>query len=165
MIFVLVCLLVGACRPSETSPPPGSPDGLPYAYAMDGCAPWDGLATVITLSADTLRRAEPMGSEVPRPHVWISVYQAADALSGQRFDIDQDRIAGAMRCAVEVTRCDPSTSGFVEFRAREPDGSLPGFFRLRFEDGSTVEGGFRAQWYERQILACWAHHDVLHCMT
>jgi hypothetical protein len=152
LVLAPACLLLGACRPSETSPPPGPPDGLPYAYAMDGCAPWDGRATWIALSADTLRPAEPPGSEVRRPYVWISVYQPADALGGERFEIDQERIAGAMRCTVEVTRCDPPASGFVEFQTREPDGSLPGLFRLRFEDGSTVEGGFRAQWHERQIL-------------
>ncbi len=151
-VIVPLCLLLGACRPSETSPPSGPPDGLPYAYARDGCAPWDGLATWIALSADTLHPGEPTGSEVLRPYVWISVYRPADALGGERFEIDQERIAGAMRCTTEVTRCDPSTFGFVEFRTREPDGSLPGLFRLRFEDGSTVEGGFRAQWYERQIL-------------
>lgn len=152
MVFALPCLLLGACRPSETTPPPGPPDGLPYAYARDGCAPWDGLATWIALSADTLRPGEPTGSEVLRPYVWISVYRPADELGGERFEIDQDRIAGAMRCTAEETRCDPSASGFVEFGTREADGSLPGSFRLRFEDGSTVEGGFRAQWYERQIL-------------
>ena len=150
--FMPLCLLLGACRPSETSPPTGSPDGLPYAYAMNECAPWDGLATLITLSADTLRPGEPTGSEVPRPYVWISVYQPADALGGERFKIDQERIAGAMRCTVEETSCDPSTFGFVEFRMREADGSLPGLFRLGFEDGSTVEGEFRAQWYDRRIM-------------
>jgi hypothetical protein len=152
VVLMPLCLWLGGCRPSETSPSPISPDGLPYAYAMDECAPWDGAATLITLSADTLRGGRPTGSEVPRPHVWISVYRPAHALGGERFEIDQDRIAGAMRCTVEETLCEPSTSGFVEFRMRESDGSLPGVFRLRFEDGSTVEGGFRATWYDRRIL-------------
>ena len=128
------------------------PDGLPYAYAMDECAPWDGAATLITLSADTIRAGAPWGSEVQRPHVWMSVYQPARALAGHRFEIDQERIAGAMRCEPGVSLCEPARSGYVEVVGREEDGSLRGSFRLEFDDGTRVEGGFRAQWFARKIL-------------
>jgi hypothetical protein len=82
----------------------------------------------------------------------MSVYRPASALAGERFEIDQERIAGAMSCTLEESRCEPARSGFVEIRSREEDGSLRGLFELRFDDGSTVAGGFRAQWYDRPIL-------------
>ncbi len=143
---------LAACQPSDLAPPPDSPEGLPYAYAMFECAPWDGAATSITLSADTIRTGAPWGSEVPRPHVWMSVYQPAQELAGKRFEIDQERIAGAMRCEAGVSRCEPARSGWVDIRSREEDGSFRGLFRLLFDDGSTIGGGFRAKWYDRQIL-------------
>jgi hypothetical protein len=73
-------------------------------------------------------------------------------MAGKRFEVDQERIAGAMRCEVGVSRCEAARSGWVELRSREEDGSFRGLFRLHFDDESTVEGGFQAQWYDRQIL-------------
>lgn len=153
-----VAALVGAsawcaacCGGQPEAQPGPPPEGYALAYAMEDCAPWDGAATTVILSADPLVPGAPLGSEVPRPHVWLSVYQPRLEVLGERFEIDQDRIAGAMRCP-EEGRCEPASGGWVRFREDGDGRDLVGDFELIFEDATTLAGGFDATWHERQVV-------------
>lgn len=150
----VVAVLATACAGPGALPEPL--DAYPHATAMADCAPWDGTATSIFLSAEPADASAPIGSEVPRPYVWISVYEGADALPGERFEIDQERSAGASLCEDEGP-CLPATGGWIRFRDASPAGLLTGEFEVEVGPSDaggarTLTGGFRAVWHERRVL-------------
>lgn len=155
--MLVAAVLATACSGPGALPEP--PDEYPHATAMADCAPWDGTATSVFLSAEPADPEAPIGSEVPPPHLWISVYDGADALAGERFEIDQDRSAGAALCTDEGP-CRPATGGWIRFRDGSTREILTGEFEVEIgsagvpSDGSvrSLAGGFRASWHERRIL-------------
>jgi hypothetical protein len=153
-------ILAGAAVSCADEPPPieATTPGYPNAYPMTDCAPWDGIATSIYVSAGPLERAVTPGSEVPRPHVWISVYVAAPDLTGTTTTIDNERQASGALCPADGA-CVTASSGWIRIRETSADRSLVGEFELEFFDPSeladtisTLSGGFRAAWHERSIL-------------
>ena len=153
---ILTSVAVGCA--DEPPPIEDTMPGYPYAYAMTDCAPWDGIATSIYLSAGPLERAVLPGSEVPRPHVWISVYTAAPDLTGATITIDNERQASAALCPADGA-CVTASRGRIRIRETSADRSLVGDFELEFfapselaDAISTLRGGFRAAWHERSIL-------------
>lgn len=152
--MAVAAVLATACDGPGALPAP--PDAYPHATAMADCAPWDGAAISVFLSSEPADPEAPIGSEVPRPHLWVSVYDGVNALAGERFEIDQERSAGAALCADEGP-CLPATGGWIRFRDASPDGLLTG--ELEVEVGPsdaggvrTLAGGFRAVWLEREVL-------------
>ncbi len=153
---ILAAMLLSTC--AEPAAIPSPPEGYPYAYAMTDCAPWDGVATSIFLSADTLGNAVPAGSEVVPPFVRVSIYEAAVELPGRRFEIDGARSAGAERCE-RSGDCRVATGGWIRVRADATRERLAGDFELEFgpdpvsgRDADTLRGGFRAEWRQRSVM-------------
>ena len=151
-----VTLLAAACGSPETPPEPL--DAYPHATAMFDCAPWDGIATSLFLSAEPLDPGAPLGSVVPRPYLWISVYRDVDGLAGERFEIDQDRSAGAALCE-HAGPCRPAAGGWIRFHDTSTRDALVGEFEVEIGvdpapngGAATLGGGFRADWHERRIL-------------
>jgi len=132
---------------SELAPLPGPPSEYPMAFAERDCGPADGSAVVIYLVNTDLD-----GDTAPYPHVRISVWRAADTLGGQtyRWSDGENSIGAAVRCP-EAGKCQRATSVTLHFRAREPDGAIPGYFDLEFEGGVSIRGGFRAAWRHRPV--------------
>jgi hypothetical protein len=118
------------------------------AFAEDACAPWDGAAVVIYL-VDT----HPEGDTAPYPHLRIAIWRPAAEVGGQiiRWRGEDQSIGVAVRCS-EAGKCQRSKSVGLRFRSREPDGTIPGYLELEFEDGASIRGGFRAAWRERRVM-------------
>ena len=144
--FGLSCL---ACRgvPEGDSGLLGSLGGYSYSYAVADCAPWDGAATTIYLTANPVD-----STDLPYPHLRVSIYHEVAALPGNSFEWPREaRAGGAVRCA-SPTNCEPATSGRITFGSREADGSLRGTAELAFPGGTSLQGSFRASWREQRVL-------------
>jgi tryptophan-rich sensory protein len=132
-----------------------NPRGFPVERARQvtgvaaaDCAPWDGAATSIYLSADAdLERLPP-----PVPYLQLVIYQAGAQLPGLRVKLGgQEAGSGiAVRCQ-SSGECTTSSNGSIEFDASAPDGTLAGAYRLGFADG-PISGTFRATWSRRAAL-------------
>jgi hypothetical protein len=114
---------------------------------MADCAPWDGPATTVYLTAapgDSLR--------MPAPFLRLTVYRRVSGLPGSRFEWPaREQVAAGNRCMTEES-CEVAGSGQIRFHAGQSDSLLAGEFELHFSDGSVEQGRFRAIWVARRIL-------------
>lgn len=149
--IVLTLALLFGCAPSEPALTTQPPSGYPHAYAMTDCAPWDGIATSITLSADTVRVDTPLGAEFDPPYLWIAIYENPGDLAGERFELDGARTGVGSRCESDGP-CDATEGGWVRIVEVGDDRGLRGDFELRFPGGPPLVGGFDAEWIDRTIL-------------
>lgn len=149
--IVVALAVLSSCGPGEPPPYSEPPAGYPHAYAMTDCAPWDGIATSITLSADTVRVDTPLGAEFDPPYLWIAIYESAGDLAGERFELDGVRTGGGSRCE-SGGACDAAEGGWVRILEVGDDRGLRGDFELRFAGEPPLVGGFDAEWIDRTIL-------------
>ncbi|HEX5634583.1 MAG TPA: hypothetical protein VFX50_15180 [Gemmatimonadales bacterium] len=142
---VLLVLLLGtACSNDD---PTTSPSGYPIAYATNACGPADGPATRLYLTADSV---DGLPSDVPR--IEIGIYKDVSELQGRSFSLGKSTADGwAGRCPAQGT-CETAESADVTFRRSAADTLLSGTVQLRFPDGTTVSGGFHAEWRRTQQL-------------
>jgi len=139
-------ILLGCGSGSDLTPIPNPPDGFAYAYAMPSCAPWDGRAVEILLTA--WPTADP---ENARPLLRLVVYPRERDLAGQsyRWPADPEMATGA-RCTADT--CDFAESGEIRLGAVRVDSALDGTVTLRFQSNEVLFGGFRAEWRPRQVF-------------
>lgn len=138
--ILTVSALAGCGRSSGGEAPIELPSPYRYAYAMSDCAPWDGPAVTIFLTADP---ATP--DTVPYPQLRISIWRTGQVLPGNTFSWPgKEQVGAASRCDRE-NNCTPAAAGRVTFKAFQSDSALAGSFALRFPEGATT-GGFRARW-------------------
>ena len=149
---LLVAALFGglsACGDTMQEPI-GPPEGLPYASASNDCAPWDGHAISVLLSATAGSDTAGVDANA-RPLVRVSVYPRSPLGTGQRFSWPADpEQASGVRCLPGAS-CESASRGWVKLSG-EPDSVLSGSLELHFADGSTVAGAFRARWIHRTVL-------------
>jgi hypothetical protein len=148
--ILLAGAIIGCSGPTEVGPLPTPPSGFPIAFAEDECAPWDGAAVAIYLV-----NTEMEGDTPPVPYVRIAIWRSAADVGGETIQWrGKDESMGvAVRCS-EVGRCQRAQSVTLHFRAREPNGAIPGTLELQFEDGAPIHGGFRATWRQGRVF-CW----------
>jgi hypothetical protein len=145
--IVVAGAILGCSEFSDAGPIPNPPSGFPMAFAERDCGPADGAAVAIYLV-----NTEMEGDTPPVPHVRIAIWRSAGKLGGQtfRWSDGENSIGAAVRCS-EAGKCQRGTSVTLHFRAREPDGAIPGYLELEFEDGVSIRGGFRAAWRHRPV--------------
>ena len=136
---ILLSLVSSACG-AELASREASPAGLPFAFAVHDCAPWDGPAVTIYLTPTAGSGSTPLSW----PHVRVSVWRAAETLPGSSFSWPSDTQVGVAARCTGPDDCVQANRGRIRFRAHEPDGMLAGFTELTFADGTRLEGGFRA---------------------
>lgn len=133
------------------TPPAADPGPVQLGVAVDDCAPWDGPATSIYVSAAGALASLPP----PEPYLQLVVYQPGARLPGSRVDLSRQN--GTMGAGIAV-RCVPggecaSTGvGTIEFESTAPGDALSGSYRLSF-DGEPVKGAFLAHWIPR-VATC-----------
>jgi len=141
-ILVLV-LLATACRSDPLEPP----EGFSFAYAERGCSPVDGGALWLSLTGTA--------TDEPRsvlPRVDIAIYRPIDEVAGQTWVFGTGGETGsAFRCYT-AQACVQAVISRVTIRSIEADSTVVGEATLRFQDGSSVNGGFRAAWLGRTVL-------------
>ncbi len=132
----------------EEAPVPHPPSGYPMAFAEDECAPWDGAAVAIYLTDKHLE-----GYTAPYPHLRIAIWRPAAELGGQiiRWSSEDQSIGVAVRCP-EAGKCQRARSVTLQFGSREPNGAIPGYLELEFEESASIRGGFRAEWRDRRVM-------------
>lgn len=147
--FLLSSLVIAlsACGDKSNGgllPPPAA---YPFAYAVADCAPWDGPAVTIYLTA----RATD-STEFSWPQLRISVWRAVADLPGQTFSWPtEQQIGAAVRCADPDT-CEPATAARVSFLSAADDTTLMGVAELTFAGATRVHGGFRAPWRRTRVM-------------
>jgi hypothetical protein len=144
-------LLVGAlfwtgCAPSPDEIPAASPPGYPRAYVMHDCAPWDGPAIAILLTAhaaDSLDAGFPM--------VRLMIYPRGDVVAGHTYRWPEvPEMAAANRCD-SAGACEAASSGEITLSEVRADTAV-GRARLLFANGTEIVGGFRAAWLNRRVM-------------
>jgi len=144
----LAALTAIACgtEPSETPAAQPLPE-FPFATASPDCAPWDGPAVgiLLTATADTVLPAAA-------PYLHVGLYDTRDRLLRRtiRWPAETD-VGGASWC-VEGDDCMAADSGIVWLEALEGDSVLPGRLRLVFPGGAVLDGSFRATWRPRAAM-------------
>lgn len=132
-----------------------NPGGVPAisgpvtaGIATDDCAPWDGRATTIYLSAANGSDAVPPAP----PYLQITLYESRAELAGGRVRLGQLAAGSgiAVRCTGE-RNCTSSSTGEVTIDQAPPEGALTGSYRVEL-NGETLTGRFRALWRPRSIL-------------
>lgn len=136
--FVTVLILATAC-----SDPLEPPDGFAFAYAEQGCTPVDGPALWLFLTG-----AATTDPQVSAPRINIAINRPLDQVAEQTWVFGGDgEIGSAFRCYTQQN-CVPGVISRVTIRRIEADSTVVGEATLRFRDGSTVNGGFRAAWLD-----------------
>jgi hypothetical protein len=149
LVLAIVFGGLGACGDTMQEPV-GPPAGLPFASASNDCAPWDGHAITVLLSATA--GSDTGGIDASsRPLVRVSVYPRSGLATNQRFSWPADpEQASGVRCLAGAA-CESASRGWVRISG-EPDSVLSGSLELHFADGSAVAGGFQARWIHRTVL-------------
>jgi len=135
---VAVLLVLLACN---GGPSGGEPtEAWPYAVAQADCAPWDGAATSVYLTAEPLNA----GQASPLPVLRLSVYRGMSGVQGKRWPLGEPGPDGAVAvyCALDA-ECAGATSGWIQFDSG-PAGQLSGQYSVIFPDGTRRAGQFRA---------------------
>ena len=139
-------ILLGCGSGYDLAPMPNPPDGFAYAYATPSCAPWDGRAVEILLTA-----APAVDPENARPLLRLVIYPRERDLARKsyRWPADPEMATGA-RCTADA--CDFAESGEISLRAVRADSAVEGTVTLRFQSNEVLSGGFRAEWRSRQVF-------------
>ena len=143
---IIVCAALVAAATACRSDPLEPPEGFAFAYAEQGCTPVDGSALWLFLTGTATDDPRATG-----PRIDIAIYQPIDRVAGQTWVFGGDgEIGSAYRC-YDARICVPGVISRVTIRRIDADSTVVGEATLRFHDGSTVNGGFRAAWLHEAI--------------
>jgi hypothetical protein len=139
----LLCLAAGvatACGVLQSDLPSDPPEGLPFAWFHDDCAPWDGPATTLYLGA---RRGES-AFESAFPALRISLYrERLDFGPGRRIVLDPTSDEGYSDYCESADQCIPAAGIVLEISEVQSD-LLAGRLKVTFGSRPAIRGGFRA---------------------
>ncbi len=134
-VTLVLALLACDGGPAEAGPT----ESWPYAVARPDCAPWDGAATSVYLTATPLDSGAS-----PMPILRLSVYHDLGSVRGARWTLGDSGPDGAaaVLCTSEQA-CQSAASGWIEFESGAA-GPLSGRYDVVFPDGVRRAGQFRA---------------------
>jgi hypothetical protein len=112
------------------------------------CAPWDGPAIGITLSAKPLQCGKTPGG----PFISVGVWRGLPIHPGQSVNFASiSEIGFASRCKKE-NDCERAESAEITFDTYKEGSSASGHYELHFKDGYTVSGHFDVKWCESRQM-------------
>jgi hypothetical protein len=112
-----------------------------YGLIQSSCAPWDGPAIGITLTAKPAQCERVTG-----PYISMGVWRGLPIHAGQTVKFGGGSDAGfASRCANEGD-CQRAESGSIVFEKYEEGSGARGRYDLHFKGGEAVKGTFDVQW-------------------
>ena len=147
MAVLATMMLLASCVSENDLSLPAPPTGYPTAYATRDCAPADGPAMRLYLSAEPSTELPP-----PVPFLEVTVWQGVQALSNRRVEWSGTSSEGTARRCSATDACEPASQVVLQFRPVGADTSVTGTLALHFADGSTVTGGFKAAWRPSTML-------------
>lgn len=120
---------------------------LSYGVIQSSCAPWDGPAIVVTLTAEPAQCKQTSG-----PYIDIGVWRGLPIHSGQEVKFGAGSDAGfASRCA-KAGDCERAESGTIVFETYHERSGATGRYELHFKGGKTLSGRFDVKWCENRIV-------------
>lgn len=119
-----------------------------YAVARADCAPWDGAATSVYLTASPADSTH----STPTPFLRLGVYHHLAGVRGARWPLGENGPDGAVAvfCGAE-SACVNAAAGWIEF-APGSAGPLTGQYDVMFPDGSRRAGHFSAPVQDIAVL-------------
>lgn len=136
-LWSLTTLALCACGNSVT----GAAADFQYARATNTCAPTDGPAVSIILSARPLR-----GSSVDQPYVAINIWTGLRDLSGHPYRLAQNSNDGFGTYNADRDGPAGKVTGTVVITGVAPDSSVLGTVDVRLSDGTRFLRDFKAPW-------------------
>ena len=119
-----------------------------YAVARADCAPWDGAATSVYLTASPADSTH----STPTPFLRLGVYHHLDGVRGSRWPLGENGPDGAVAVfCVAASACVNAASGWIEFAHRRA-GPLTGQYDVTFPDGFRRAGHFSAPVQDIAVL-------------
>lgn len=118
-----------------------------YAYAMRGCAPWDGAAVQIYLSDEPLTEK----GQIQKPLLSIFIYKDISEISEKIFKLGQDFNIGTASLCPKEGKCQLIKSGTVIIKSVSPDKNIQGEYEIEFEGNIKKIGKFQTSWMKEMI--------------
>jgi hypothetical protein len=118
-----------------------------YAEMHASCAPWDGPAVELTLTAE---KASCKRSSFPNLRIYIWRGLPISAPTTIHFD-DQSDNGGASLCSSENS-CQRAVKGSITFKTFEGGKHGSGSYEFVFQDGTIKKGTFDADWCNVQAI-------------
>jgi len=119
-----------------------------HGLIQSSCAPWDGPAVQITLTAET-----PQCDRAPSgPYISMGVWRGFPLHDGQVVTFGSGSDNGfASRCAKD-NDCQRAESGTIMFEKYNEDSRVLGHYELHFKGGETVSGRFDVAWCKTRVI-------------
>lgn len=138
--WMLLALLACASGPAGEDPT----ETWAFAVAERSCAPWDGAATMVTLT----NTADPPSAATPA--LRLAAWQGPAAVGGHTFEVAAPGTDGGTATYCQGGDCTAATTGWIRFGPGT--GPLTGRYSLTFPDGTRRIGSFSALLVARQAL-------------
>ena len=142
-LTLIVATSVACGSDGLLAPPPG----LPYAAAGAACAPTDGPAVTIYLSASPIASPDPSP-----PNVQLSVWRSADELIGNWSLAASSAHGQAVLSGPAGGSMETATRGSITVLSVDPDRTVVGNLDVTFASGMRIRGGFTAPWIVRHVV-------------
>jgi hypothetical protein len=121
----------------------------PFAYGLiqGSCAPWDGPAIAITLTAEPAQCDRVKGQ-----YISMGIWRGLPIHAGQTVKFDSGSDAGfGSRCAQEGD-CQRAESGSIVFEKYEEGSGARGRYELHFKGGEKISGSFDVLWCKTRAI-------------
>lgn len=140
-------LLVATSAACGGDGPLAPPPGLPYAAAGASCAPTDGAAVTVYLSASAITSPDPAP-----PNVQLSIWRSVDDLTGT-WSLVASRAQGqAVRIGPTGEFMESAARGSITVLSVNADRTVVANVDVTFASGTRIRGGFTAPWIVRSVV-------------
>ena len=148
--LALCMAIASGCSSNGPAPAGGggpvSTGQFPHAAIQLTSAPWDGAATQLFLSENSLDRAK-----LTEPRISIIFYVSSSELSGHRLRLEGiERERGEALWVGRDGRSTPLKRAEVSFDAIRANEPATGHYDVSLPDGRRETGRFRAEWWPAQ---------------
>jgi hypothetical protein len=129
--------------------PIATPAGSAFHYGtlQSSCAPWDGPAVEIRLTAEPAQC-----KRVTEPYISIAVWRGLPIHAGQVVKLGTGSDAGsAARCTKEGD-CKLAQSATIIFDNYQKSSGAAGHYELQFKGGEILKGTFEVKWCEERVF-------------
>ncbi len=111
-----------------------------YVYITKTCAPWDGAALTILISA------KPQDCDkIEAPYLRVTIWKSIANVSGKEFTFPDNKV-GIISKQVEKDKYVIAKMGTIKFNKSDDKSEVVFEIDVEFEDGEKVKDKFKAKW-------------------
>jgi hypothetical protein len=127
----------------------GSPADIsfPYGTMHPSCAPWDGPAIELRLTAEPAQC-----KRAPEPHLSIVVWRGLPLHDGQVVKFEPHSDNGSAAFCKNDSDCRRAQSATIVFEKYTERSGAAGTYELQFKEGDTLKGKFQVTWCEERMF-------------